>query len=78
MTDIKATLITTVTDAISSDLAGKPFYKSKTFWTNVVAIGGMLAQMKYGFIVSVELQTLALSVINLALRAVTKEPIILS
>lgn len=70
--------MTAMTDAISADISGKPYYKSKTFWTNVVAIVGMLAQIKYGFIVSVELQSLVLSLINLGLRAVTKEPIVLS
>lgn len=71
-------LITVATDAINSELTGKPFFKSKTFWTNMVAIVGTLVQMKYGFIISMEIQALALSLINLGLRAVTKEPIVLS
>ena len=71
-------LITTATDAINSQLTGKPFYKSKTFWTNMVALATMGLQMKYGFVVSADLQALILSLINLGLRAVTKEPIVLN
>lgn len=71
-------LITVATDAINSQLTGKPFYKSKTFWTNMVALATMGLQMKYGFVVSADLQALILSLINLGLRAVTKEPIVLN
>ncbi len=71
-------LITTATDAINSQLTGKPFYKSKTFWANMVALATMGLQMKYGFVVSADLQALILSLINLGLRAVTKEPIVLN
>ena len=76
MSDLKTTSISAATDAINSQIAGKPFYKAKTFWANIIAMAGMLIQMKYGFPISVEVQTLALSVMNLALRAVTKDPII--
>lgn len=76
MSKLQTTTITTATDAINLQIAGKPFYKAKTFWANIIAMAGMLIQMKYGFPISVEVQTLALSVMNLALRAVTKDPII--
>jgi len=76
MTDLNTSSISAATDAINSQLAGKPFYKAKTFWANIIAIAGILAQSHYGFIISPELQTLALSVMNLVLRAVTKDPII--
>ena len=71
-------LITVATDAINSGLTGKPFFKSKTFWTNMVAVVGTLVQMKYGFVIGPDLQALALSLINLVLRSITKEPIVLS
>lgn len=71
-------LITVATDAINSELTGKPFFESKTFWTNMVAIAGIGFQMKYGFVISPDLQALALSLINLVLRSITKEPIVLS
>lgn len=76
MSDLQTTSITTATDAINSQIAGKPFYKAKTFWANIIAMAGMLVQMKYGFPVSIEAQTLVLSVVNLALRSITKDPIV--
>lgn len=56
---------------------GKPIYKSKTFWVNAIAVASMLVQAKYGFVVSPEEQLCVLGVINLILRAVTKEEITL-
>ena len=76
MSDLQTTSITTATDAINSQLAGKPFYKAKTFWVNIIAMVGMLTQMKYGFPISIEMQTLALSVMNLVLRSITKDAIV--
>jgi hypothetical protein len=71
-------LITTATDAINTQLSGKPFYQSKTLWANIIALVGIGLQTKYGFIVGADIQALALSLINLALRSFTKEPIVLS
>ena len=53
----------------------KQLIKSKTFWVNIIAIAVMLAQAKYGFIIDAESQLAILAVINLILRAVTKEEI---
>ena len=50
----------------------KPFYYSKTFWINAIAVSALIAQAKYGFIVSPEEQAGVIVVINLILRAVTK------
>ena len=69
-------LITTATDAINTQISGKPFYQSRTFWANIIVLVGVGIQTKYGFIVSAEVQALALSLINLWLRAITKEPIV--
>ena len=57
---------------------GKPFWRSKTFWVNLIAVIGMMAQTQYGFVITPEEQAAILGVINLILRAVTKEPIALS
>ena len=71
-------IITVATDVINGGLSGKTFYKSKTFWANAIALVGLSVQIKYGFVVSPDLQALAMSVINLVLRAITKEPIVFS
>jgi uncharacterized membrane protein len=54
----------------------KTLLKSKTFWVNIVAIAVMLIQAKYGFVIDAEAQLALLAVINLVLRAVTKEEIV--
>lgn len=66
---------TAATEAVNAQLSGKPFYESKTLWINIIAIIGMFIQMRYGFALSSEIQTLALSLMNLILRAITKDSI---
>jgi len=51
----------------------KKWYKSKTLWTNIIYLIALLVQEKYGFIISIEEQLAVLAIINLILRAVTKE-----
>lgn len=58
------------------DTVGKKWYLSKTVWVNVIAVGGIILQTQTGFIMTPELQALTLSLINLWLRAVTKEEIV--
>jgi hypothetical protein len=53
----------------------KPWYHSKTVWVNLVAGAALIVQAQYGFLATPELQALALTGINLLLRAVTKEEI---
>jgi len=53
--------------------SGKPFYLSKTLWVNIIACATIMIQARYGFIVSPELQGVALVIINIILRAITKE-----
>lgn len=65
-----------VTEAAIDQMAGKQFYMSKTFWTNIVAAVAIAIQTKYGFVIGPEFQTLGLAVINMALRSITKEKII--
>jgi hypothetical protein len=54
----------------------KKWYQSKTLWANAVSILAVLVQLKYGYVVPVELQGIALGVVNIGLRAITKEEII--
>jgi len=51
----------------------KPFYYSKTFWINAIAVAALIAQAKYGFIISPEEQAGVIVVINLLLRVITKK-----
>jgi hypothetical protein len=69
--------IDTNVNAIVLDVAvnGKKFWASKTFWTNVVMAAAILIQSHYGFAISLELQTLIVSGVNVGLRAITNEPI---
>ena len=70
--EFQAAVQTVVVDAVS----GKKFYQSKTFWANIVAAAAFAAQSKFGFVVGPEFQAIGLSVLNLALRKLTNEPII--
>lgn len=54
---------------------GKKWYVSKTVWVNAIALFAMVAQMQSGFIVTPDLQAVLLTLVNLGLRAVTKEEI---
>lgn len=56
---------------------GKAFYKSRTFWANIVAAALLIYQGVTGheLALSPEQQALLLAIINLVLRAVTREPI---
>lgn len=65
-----------VADAVVNDAVGKKWYESKTFWTNTVAFVALGLQMKYGFIIDANYQALGLTLINLILRKVTKDPIV--
>jgi len=62
-------------EALVSQVTGKKFYMSKTFWANVVCAAALAAQMKYGFIIDAEIQALILSGINLVLRKITSQPV---
>jgi len=54
---------------------GKPWYKSRTVWANVIATGAMIAQASLGFEVSAEEAGAVLVIVNLIMRAATKEPL---
>ena len=57
-------------------IQGKKFYASRTFWVNVIAVMGLMAQAQWGFIIGVETQAVLLSVVNLGLRAITRDAIV--
>ena len=56
----------------------KNFWKSKTFWVNLIAIIVFVIQMLWikDFVIPVEIQGAILAVINFILRWATKEEII--
>jgi len=51
----------------------KKFIKSKTLWINVIAIGAIIAQCEFGFIVTPESQIIVLGAVNFILRVITNE-----
>lgn len=54
----------------------KAFYRSKTFWVNMIAIAGMISQSVWGVVLLDFVdQATILAVVNLILRAVTDEGI---
>jgi uncharacterized membrane protein len=54
----------------------KAWWRSKTLWVNVVAGIALLVQSRqYGFVIDAEVQVAILTVINLVLRVITKEPV---
>ena len=59
----------------SPNVAVKRILKSKTIWVNLLAFLAFWVQKEYGFVVSEDLQVQALTLINICLRFVTKEPI---
>lgn len=51
----------------------KDWYKSKTLWVNVLALAGVIAEGVTGKqVLTPEVQGVILTVVNLALRSVTK------
>ena len=51
----------------------KKWLKSKTLWVNAIAAVAFFVQAQFGYVVPMEVQGIALTAINLILRAVTKE-----
>lgn len=56
----------------------KDFWKSKTFWVNMIAMVAFIIQLLWikDFVIPVEIQGAILAVINFILRWATKEEII--
>lgn len=53
----------------------KSIFKSKTFWVNFLAFIAFAVQKRWGFVMDEALQAQLLMIINVVLRAVTKEPV---
>ena len=53
----------------------KKWYTSKTIWVNGILLVASVAQAKLGINLSAETQGIILTMVNLALRAVTKAPL---
>jgi hypothetical protein len=53
----------------------KAWWRSKTLWVNLVAGAALLVQSQYGFVIDAEAQAAILTVINLLLRLITRDPI---
>ena len=75
MTDVNSAIAAAASDALVSQVTGKKFYLSKTFWVNIVCAAELGLQMRYGFVIGAELQALALTAINLGLRKITNQPV---
>ena len=75
MTDVNSAIAAAASDALVSQVTGKKFYLSKTFWVNIICAAALGLQMRYGFVIGAELQALALTAINLGLRKITNQPV---
>lgn len=74
--EVKEALNEVKNEVVAEVLSGnKKWYLSKTVWVNVLAAVAVAVQSKYGFVVPLEYQAGALSVVNLALRKITKSAI---
>jgi hypothetical protein len=60
-----------VAEVIEGEMTGKKWYYSKTFWANIIAGVAVIAQASYGFVLPVEYQMLALSLVNMGLRKIS-------
>jgi hypothetical protein len=60
-----------VAEVIEGEMTGKKWYYSKTFWANIIAGAAVIAQTSYGFVLPVEYQMLALSLVNMGLRKIS-------
>ena len=60
-----------VAEVIEGEMTGKKWYYSKTFWANIIAGVAVVAQTSYGFVLPLEYQMLALSLVNVGLRKIS-------
>lgn len=56
-------------------MESKKIWLSKTFWINILALVGMVAQSQSSFVINPEMQIAILGVINIILRVVTKQEV---
>jgi len=55
--------------------AGKKWYESKVVWVNAIAVVALVAQSYFGYSIPAAYEATALGLLNLILRAITKDPI---
>lgn len=55
---------------------GKTWYTSKTLWINALGVIAIVAQGIWGWVLDASTQATILLVINIILRAITKEEIV--
>lgn len=51
----------------------KDWWKSKTLWINLIAIGAIIVRAEYGLVLAPAGEVALLGAINLVLRMITKE-----
>ena len=51
----------------------KPWYYSKTLWINILALAALIIQGFSNFVIAPEEQAAVIVIINLILRAITKQ-----
>ncbi|OPX90056.1 MAG: hypothetical protein A4E53_01271 [Pelotomaculum sp. PtaB.Bin104] len=54
---------------------GKKWYASKTVWLNLIMLGGVFLHDQFGLDITEEEQGAVIAIVNLILRAITKEPL---
>ena len=54
---------------------GKKWYRSKTLWVNLIALISLFLNEKVGVPISESEQVAILSVVNIVLRLITREPV---
>ena len=62
--------------ADAKEWLGKRWFLSKVLWINAIAVLALWLQLKFGFIIDAEEQVAIIAVINILLRLVTKQPLV--
>ena len=54
----------------------KDWWKSKTLWVNIIAIGAIVVRAEYGLVLTPVGEVALLGAINMILRKITKEQLV--
>ena len=54
----------------------KDWWKSKTLWINLIAVGSIIVRAEFGLVLIPEAEIIILAAINMILRKITKEKIV--
>ncbi|MCX8070224.1 MAG: hypothetical protein N2738_06945 [Thermodesulfovibrionales bacterium] len=63
--------------ADAKEWLGKRWFLSKTIWVNAIALIALILQNKFGYVLSTDEQIAILAVINMIIRFLTKQPLVL-